>query len=480
MQFKLKRTLVVMGTLAALAYGCGGGGGDDDVTPTPTPTPPASLSGTLSQTYVTGATIIADKIVDGTTLGNYLLDTGEVSTTSDDDGQFELDIPEGYNDYVLFSQGGTILNAAGDPVPAQPMLAPAGARNITPVTTLAALNPDLVSQIGEQYDADIANVAGVSGEVLQLAKIAEAILDMLSADDNQVVTDLAGKFAVLQHVADGFDSVDLSDDSAVNAAAATAVGNILDDEAIVPTSMFADADAKQAITDSFSQTIQTITTAIDQTAETVVESDVQAEVESAVESGVGEVSTKFKTVSTKITVIQFLDSNNFVLDQIQMAGFTGTKTLAGTVANQISKVAFGFSGNNDYDAASSYLGVSIATTINDAGSLRNATYECTNLDVSVAADGAIAITTGDAPQLVINGINSLGEQVLAEFNNPGDITTVNGQSIIFDYDALSARIEDELGSDSDLFDITRRGDYTISINADGVPLAPVALKLVVQ
>lgn len=479
MQFKLKKTLVVMGTLAFLAYGCGGGG-DDGVTPTPTPTPPASLSGTLSQTYVTGATIIADKIVDGTTLGNYLLDTGEVSTTSDDQGHFDLEIPTGYNDYVLFSKGGTFLNAAGDPVPARPMLAPAGARNITPVTTLAALNPDLVTQIGAQYDADIADAAGVSGEVLQLAKIAEAILDLLSDGDNQVVTDMADKFALLQHVADGFDSVDLGDDSAVNAAAATAVGNILDDEAIVPTSMFADAGSKQAIADSFSQTIQTITTAIDQTAETVMESDVQAECESAVESGVGEVSAEFKTVSTKISVINFMDSGSVVLDQIQTTGFTGTKTMTATVANQISKVAFGLSGNNDFATVSSYLGVSIAVTINDADSLRNATYACTNVDVSVAADGTITITTSDDSQLVINGMNAAGVQVSAVMNNIGDIVSVNGQSIIFDYDALSAKIEAELGSDSDLFDISVVGDYTISLNADGVPFAPFALELVVQ
>jgi hypothetical protein len=486
MQFKLEKTFVIMGAIAVLAYGCGGGGDDDGVTPTPTPTPAASLSGTLSQTYVKGATIIADKIVAGTTLGNYLLDTGEVSTTSDDNGQFALEVPAGYNGYVLFSKGGMLVNAAGNSVPARPMLAPAGARNITPVTTLAALNPDLVSQMGAQYDADIANAAGVSGEVLQLAKIAEAILDLLSADDNQVVTDMADKFAVLQHVADDFDGVDLSDDSAVNAATATAVGNILDDEAIVPASMFADTDSKQAIADSFSQTIQTITAAIDQSAETVMESDVQAECESAVESGVGEVSTKFKTVSTQITVIQFLDSDNVILDQIQTAGFTGTKNLTATVANQISKIAFGLTGNNDFAAASSYLGVSIPVTIIDANSQRKATVACTNVDVTVAADGTITITTSDETQLEINGTNSAGEQVVAKMDNIdatdaiSDIVSPNGQSIIFDFDALSAKIEAELGSDSDLYEIGSIGDYTISITAEGEPLASFTGKLAVE
>ena len=142
MQRILKKSFIVIETIALLAYGCG-----SDSTPPATETPAVSLSGKLSQTYVNGATIFADKIIDGTTLGNYTQDTNEVSTTSDDTGQFDLNIPAGYNDYVLVSKGGMVEDASGNSVPAHPMLAPAGVRNITPVTTMAALNPDLVTQI---------------------------------------------------------------------------------------------------------------------------------------------------------------------------------------------------------------------------------------------------------------------------------------------------------------------------------------------
>lgn len=483
MQFLLRKTVVVLGMIAILTYGCSS---DSGGTPTPTPTPAASLSGTLSQTYVTGATIFADKIVDGTTLGNYTKDNDEVNTTSDDSGQFDLYIPAGYNDYVLVSIGGLVEDASGNSVPARPMLAPAGARNITPVTTLAALNPNLANQIGENYDADIANPSGVSGQILQLAKIAEAILDLLSDEDNQVVTDMTDKFAVLQHVADAFDNIDLSDDSGVNAAAATAVDNILDNEEIVPANMFADANAKQAISGSFSQTIETITAAIDESADSATESDILDEYEAAVDSGVGDVSTGFKTISTRLTAIQFLDSNNGVLDQIQNTGFTGTKTLTGTMADQTSKIAFGLSGSNDYATVTSYLGASLPVTINDANTLRKATVECTGVDIIVAADGEMTISISGTAQLEIDGTNAAGEQVLAELDNTdetgaiGDIVSTNGQSVIFDLDALSAKIEAELGSDSDLFEIGRTGDFVISINANGAPFAPFAGEIIVQ
>jgi hypothetical protein len=482
MQYIFKKIFIVIGTIAVLAYGCGD---DDDSTPPTTETPAVSLSGKLSQTYVNGATIFADKIIDGTTLGNYTQDTNEVSTTSDDTGQFDLDIPAGYNDYVLVSKGGMVEDASGNSVPAHPMLAPAGARNITPVTTIAALEPDLVTQIGEDYDSDIADASGVGGEILQLAKIAEAILDLLSDDDNQVVTDITDKFAVLQHVADAFDNIDLSDDSAVNTAASTAVDNILDDEAIVPTNTFADTGAKQSIADSFSQTIETITAAIDESADSAKESDILDEVEAAVDSGVGDISTEFKTVSTKITAIQFLDSNSSVLDQIQTIGFTGTKTLTSTMAEQTSKIAVSLSGNNDYATVTSYLSASISLAINDANTLRKATVEFTKADIIVAADGTITITISEAAKLKIDGTNAAGEQVSAELENTdatGAINDIvsNNQTVIFDLDALSAKIEAELGSDSDLFEISRIGDYIISINAEGVPFAPFAGNIIAQ
>ncbi len=476
MQFLLRKAVVAMAMIAILTFGCSS---DRDRTPTPA----ASLSGTLSQTYVKGATIFADKIVDGTTLGNYTKDSNEVDTISDDGGQFDLYVPAGYDDYVLVSLGGLVEDASGNSVPARPMLAPAGARNITPVTTLAALNPDLATQIGEDYDADIANPSGVSGKILQLAKTAEAILDLLCDEDNQVVTDMTHKFAVLQHVADAFDNIDLSDDSAVNAAGATAVNNILDDEEIVPADTFADANAKQAIADSFSQTIETITTAIDESADSAKESDILDDCEAAVDSGVDDVHTGFKTVSTKLTAIQFLDSNNSVLDQIQIAGFTGTKTLSGTLADQTSKIAFGLFGNNDYAADTSYPGASISVTINDANSLRKATVECTNVDIIVTADGRITITISDTAQLEINGTNTAGEQVLVALDNNGSIgyiVSANDQSAIIDFDALSAKIEAVLGSGSDLFEIARIGDYVISIKADGVPFAPFAGEIIVE
>ena len=217
-----------------------------------------------------------------------------------------------------------------------------------------------------------------------------------------------------------------------------------------------------------------------------MESDILDDYEAAVNSGISDVNTGFKTVTTKLTAVQFLDSNSVVFDQIQTAGFAGTKTLTSTKANQTSKIAFGLSGTNDYATATSYLEASIIVTINDSDSLRKSTVECTKVDIIVAADGTVTITINAAAQLKIDGKNMAGEQVLAELDNTdttgaiSDIVSVNGQSVIFDFDALSSKVEAELGSDSDLFEISRMGDFVISINADGVPFAPFAGEIIVE
>ena len=77
LQFGVAASVLLLATL----YGCG-----TEVTISST-SPQASsssvaVSGKLSQGYVHGATVIADKIVSGSTTGNSQLDADEVSTTS--------------------------------------------------------------------------------------------------------------------------------------------------------------------------------------------------------------------------------------------------------------------------------------------------------------------------------------------------------------------------------------------------------------
>jgi len=154
----------------ALVGSFAGCGNDDDVGP----------SGRLVQGPVLGAAVFADGVSGGV---RFAQDGSEVFTTTNSvTGDFVLPSPPGYN-YILVSKGGT------DKLTGQPaiqMLAPAGSANITPLTTLVAL--DITNTVkaklqalmpaGASYDADISITA--SPAVLLLAKSIETMVQSLT------------------------------------------------------------------------------------------------------------------------------------------------------------------------------------------------------------------------------------------------------------------------------------------------------------
>jgi len=137
-------------------------------------------SGRLVQGPVLGAAVFADNVSGGV---RFTADANEVSTVTDlSTGDFTLPTVPGYN-YILVSKGGVdkLTN-----LPAIQMLAPAGAANITPLTTLVALdvNGALKAKLqalmpGFSYDADISTTA--SQAVLLVSKSVETMVQIMSA-----------------------------------------------------------------------------------------------------------------------------------------------------------------------------------------------------------------------------------------------------------------------------------------------------------
>lgn len=139
-----------MGIIAAiltvgLVAGCGGGGG--------TPATSAAVSGTVADGYLVGATVFLDKN------GNYQLDAGEPSTTTDANGAYTLNVdPADVGKYPIAAmaiKGQTIDKDTNQAVPNSYMLSmPATAVSgtvssnfISPMSTLIrekmAANPSM-------------------------------------------------------------------------------------------------------------------------------------------------------------------------------------------------------------------------------------------------------------------------------------------------------------------------------------------------
>lgn len=163
------------GGLLLLALGlsaCGGSGGTAITTTT--------VQGVDTQGPVSGAVVFADRLNSGT---RSVKDADELSFTTTGTGSYTLNIPSNYGDYVLVSQGGTDTIANK---PAMQMMAPAGSKNVTPLTTLVALTPPaqqaavkaLILATGiTSFDADVS--INATPAALLLTKSIEIAVDTL-------------------------------------------------------------------------------------------------------------------------------------------------------------------------------------------------------------------------------------------------------------------------------------------------------------
>ena len=163
------------GSLLVLAFGLAacGNSGEGGI---------ALLQGKVTQGPVKNASIFADRVGAGIPM---VLDSGELSTSTDAAGNFVLNVPSNYGNYVLVSQGGTDIISGK---PAMQMLAPAGSANVTPLTTLVALTPAsqqaaLIQKIEatgiKSFDADISTQG--TAATLFLAKSVETAIETLGA-----------------------------------------------------------------------------------------------------------------------------------------------------------------------------------------------------------------------------------------------------------------------------------------------------------
>jgi len=180
----LSLSVLVFGSLV----GCGLFGGATATTDIAT----QGQSGMVIQGVVSGATVWADSLVSGT---RGVIDTAEQSseTTTDASGSFTLPVQPTYK-YVLVSQGGTDTITGKT---ATTMLAPAGSKVITGLTTLVSLDTsgNLATVInallpaGTSFDSDISATGGLTPASMVLLSSIETAVNTFT----QTVQDAATK-----------------------------------------------------------------------------------------------------------------------------------------------------------------------------------------------------------------------------------------------------------------------------------------------
>lgn len=156
--------------VGTLALGCHGGG-DPGAGPSGTVTPGASREALVFADHASG------------TEANYIVDPDEAVTAAmtGPDGGFTLTTTPGYDYRIVTQFGDNTLTGR----PAMQMLAPAGARSLSLLTTLVALNPNarpVIESLGVDYDADLS--AKATPAALLLVHSTEAIVAALTGGFN--------------------------------------------------------------------------------------------------------------------------------------------------------------------------------------------------------------------------------------------------------------------------------------------------------
>ena len=234
------------------------------------------FSGKIAQGYVRGAKVFADVDGDG------IRDSNESQATSDTSGSYNLTADPG--SWMLITSGGTFLDSKGNEVNALPMKAPApttsgATSNVTPLTSLVAANPSLKAKLdalgGDGWNADIASSSGVPGKLLRIAQTVEQTMMTLSTGSNAVLATDSSKLKTLDKLADAFAMQEnISSNEALAAATQEGVLNALNDENVV-----------------------TVTAAISDTSETVVETSVTSTLETALDNATSVVGTALNLAS---------------------------------------------------------------------------------------------------------------------------------------------------------------------------------------
>ena len=450
--------------------------GDDDIT---APIANAvNLAGKVAKGYVSFALVIADRN------NNFALDAGEVSTYSDANGDFDLTVPGGYGNYVLVSLGGTIKDSLGNDVPAPPLMAPAGSENITPLTTLVALNPALETQIeaqtGEAFDVDLAGPGGVSATTMRLSQAVRAIMDIMTDPDAPIVSDPEDLMMIVEHLATSLDGQDLVDDTSLSTALQAGLQNAMNDNAII--------DPNQVNITDVGNVITAVGNAIDGVLGDVPEGAVGVQenpallgtIKTLVATAVVATADNTQTVSIRVGQVEPLDENDQVVPNTgQPDVYTEANALTITQLRTMLIVVNKFGTDRQFNSASLFINIS------DANSSRRATAEVTKVDVTVTAGNTLVITTSAQTRLRINGVNAQGTIVTADIANAsaaGDdqIITTAGTEVTVNLERLQTKIQNTVGAGSDLFEVSLVGNHAIGVSAAGVPLTAYNRNIVVQ
>ncbi|BCR03542.1 hypothetical protein DESUT3_06110 [Desulfuromonas versatilis] len=448
--------LLIVGISAALLQaGCGGGGGSDGPVGDPGADPPpaeVTEAGRVVQGPVAGALVFADLN------GNLVADGDEPSAETDADGGFELTVRN--QSRRLVSRGGydTLRGRA-----AYEVLAPGGAANITPLTTLVALadHPDeLKARLalllpGEDYDTDLSQPQGASRELFKLAKGAELLIELF--DGLGIVQDaqhrllfrlLGGQVAGLDPVFLNFDPalVDaLGEAAALGCRQVAGVGFTCEDPAGMKTAV---VQAAQALLERIA----------------------------ALPSPVSEEAVETALVGLARDPAPLLNCVRTGFVELQQVLVDGQEISSGAaVPADFASMEILFRGHNDFGVEKSYPGATVTLIIDARQSRRQALIEAKGVKLTLSPDGTPNMVLDAGGQVTLKGRTAEGITISGGgVAVPGTLLLQDGRMLL-DREQLEKAVKARFGILPS--NLLVPGEYVVQMRVKGLPLADWAFTI---
>ncbi len=429
----------------------------------PLPTANASLlQGYVSQTRVSGATVWIDR-ADASGNYNNTLDFGETSGTTSTNGLFSLTQSplDESNNYRIVTVGGSAQSVGSAAESVGVMLAPRGAKNVTPLTTVVALNNELSNKIGqsllssnslsyaEKYDVDIAKSGGTYGEHLQLAKAIEVFMYVLgrSNPDLPIISSTQGHIDALKILADNLnelDSASLFNSTNIATKIGEAVTDTLISAAVDSLISLSAADRISIAADIQASVIAVMAAVVTGTGNKITESSIIAACSNAF---AGSNLVVNKTLSTKAS---------------SLPPYASVVTIADNTSSVVYNSASGdFSIDNDMSTDN--ITVTFAESLSNGDSLI-----IDNLTFTVFDNAGGVLERYQADNVTFAQSNS-GVVSITINNSPGCDITTNGNSIILGYDnvtqSCNAGVANNLKTNGSVF---TNGSFSVAITDSGI------------
>ena len=421
------------------------------------------LQGYVSQTRVSGATVWIDR-----TPYNNTLDFGETSGTTSSTGLFSLTQSplDESNNYRVVTVGGTAQSVSASKESVGVMLAPRGAKNVTPLTTVVALNNELAAKIGqsllssssqsytESYDVDIAKSGGTFGEHLQLAKGIETFMYVFGRTnpDLPLISSTQGHIDALQILADNLNELDST--KIFNAAQiATKIG--------------------EAATDTLNSTTVDSLISLSSADRTTIATEVQGAataVMGAISTGTGIKQKEANVVSACSSAFASSDlvaNRTLSTKANSLPPYASSLTFADNISSVIySSVAGDFTVDNDQNFDNITVGMTVGLANGTSLNIDNVTFEISH----TAADKIQTRTEKYTADNVTFSKSATGTVSITIHNpNACDIKT-SESNFILNYDNVTQSVCNISGNAKSLVDTTLTGNaYTSGANPDNYP-----------